>query len=140
MNICTRSDSSASIIRHYDGNSAEIIADRIASNIGSSFNIVLRKGVFYPSNWNKDDFDQFGNFTRSNIECLKNIPQRLFQSPTCGNGFKEMFEDCDCGLSSGCRRSCCDPQTCRLKTNTPCTFGKLNSLKIVYKDSNEVNN
>lgn len=115
-------------MRHYDGNSEAVIADRIGSNIGSSFNIVLRKDVFNPSKWNAHDFDQFGNFTKSDTQCLKNVPQRIFQSPTCGNLFIESGENCDCGLPSQCRSSCCDPQTCRNQPNTICSKSILNAL------------
>ena len=32
--------------------------------------------------------------------CLRNKPEKLFQSPTCGNSFVEAGEECDCGLKN----------------------------------------
>lgn len=39
----------------------------------------------------------------------------------CGNGIVETGEECDCGGASGCgANSCCDPTTCKLKSNAVC--------------------
>ncbi|KAH3963138.1 hypothetical protein HBI56_200790 [Parastagonospora nodorum] len=40
---------------------------------------------------------------------------------TCGNGIVEGDEQCDCGGSAGCgNNQCCDPQTCKFKSNAVC--------------------
>lgn len=69
----------------------------------------------------------FNTFKNGATNCLKNVPQKIFDSPTCGNGFVESGEECDCGLPSACKSSCCNPQTCKLKPNVPCSAGKQNS-------------
>lgn len=55
--------------------------------------------------------------------CLRNEPAKLFDSPTCGNGFVEDGEDCDCGLPEYCDNLCCDPHTCKLSQNATCATG-----------------
>lgn len=67
-------------------------------------------------------------FERGMDYCLRNKPTRLFSSPTCGNGFVEPGEQCDCGLilshkeRSKCA-SCCDPDRCMLRSNATCATG-----------------
>jgi hypothetical protein len=40
---------------------------------------------------------------------------------TCGNGIVEGDEQCDCGGASGCgNNKCCDPTTCKFRTNAVC--------------------
>jgi hypothetical protein len=56
--------------------------------------------------------------------CLKNKPPKLFDSPTCGNGFVEAGEQCDCGLKQYCNNSCCNPETCMLYSNASCATGE----------------
>ncbi|XP_028028222.1 disintegrin and metalloproteinase domain-containing protein 12 [Bombyx mandarina] len=68
------------------------------------------------------------SFERGMDYCLRNKPRRLFQSPTCGNGFIEPGEQCDCGMTpdrsgrSDCHR-CCHPTTCMLRANATCGAG-----------------
>jgi hypothetical protein len=39
----------------------------------------------------------------------------------CGNGIVEGDEQCDCGGKAGCgNNNCCDPTTCKFKTNAVC--------------------
>lgn len=38
----------------------------------------------------------------------------------CGNGIVEAGEDCDCGGTSCGANPCCDPTTCKFKTNAVC--------------------
>ncbi|CAG9794728.1 unnamed protein product [Diatraea saccharalis] len=66
-------------------------------------------------------------FERGMDYCLRNKPKRLFDSPTCGNGFVEAGEQCDCGISvddgrDPCR-GCCHPDTCMLRANATCAAG-----------------
>ncbi|KAJ0170711.1 hypothetical protein K1T71_013483 [Dendrolimus kikuchii] len=68
------------------------------------------------------------SFERGMDYCLRNKPKRLFNSPTCGNGFVEPAEQCDCGIMADKREpnpchACCDPDTCMLRRNATCAAG-----------------
>ncbi|XP_063629939.1 disintegrin and metalloproteinase domain-containing protein 33-like [Cydia splendana] len=70
--------------------------------------------------------------------CLRNIPKRLFDSPTCGNGFQEEGEECDCGTTPGAFSpgdgdhnactACCKPD-CTLRANATCGHGQCCDIK-----------
>uniref|UniRef100_A0A8B9CRQ3 ADAM metallopeptidase domain 15 n=1 Tax=Anser brachyrhynchus TaxID=132585 RepID=A0A8B9CRQ3_9AVES len=57
--------------------------------------------------------------------CLFNVPepQRLAESPRCGNHFLEPGEGCDCGLSLECTDPCCNSSTCQLVPGAQCATG-----------------
>ncbi|XP_013402377.1 disintegrin and metalloproteinase domain-containing protein 9 isoform X1 [Lingula anatina] len=61
--------------------------------------------------------------------CLRNKPTRLFGSPTCGNGFVEDGEQCDCGLPEECKNKCCNASSCTLMTNATCATGTCCNLQ-----------
>nr|XP_023017141.1 zinc metalloproteinase-disintegrin-like batroxstatin-2 isoform X1 [Leptinotarsa decemlineata] len=63
-------------------------------------------------------------FSRGMDYCLKNKPRWLFNGPLCGNGFVEPGEQCDCGLPEYCENSCCDAETCTLRSNATCASGE----------------
>ncbi|XP_034837108.1 zinc metalloproteinase-disintegrin-like 4a [Maniola hyperantus] len=64
-------------------------------------------------------------FERGMDHCLRNKPKSLFDSPTCGNGFVEPGEQCDCGLSPDPACAvCCQPLTCALRSNATCASGE----------------
>lgn len=78
-----------------------------------------------PRHWSQCSVDQLNlAFHHGMNHCLKNKPKKLFDSPTCGNGFVEPGEECDCGLPEFCDNACCDPNTCRLHTNATCATGE----------------
>ncbi|XP_014744804.1 PREDICTED: disintegrin and metalloproteinase domain-containing protein 15 [Sturnus vulgaris] len=54
--------------------------------------------------------------------CLSNVPepQLLTGSPTCGNHFVELGEECDCGLSVECTDPCCNSSSCQLMPGAMC--------------------
>ncbi|RVE44055.1 hypothetical protein evm_011292 [Chilo suppressalis] len=66
-------------------------------------------------------------FERGMDYCLRNKPKRMFDSPTCGNGFVEPGEQCDCGISidksPDLCSACCNPATCMLRSNATCAAG-----------------
>ncbi|NXH28704.1 ADA15 protein, partial [Myiagra hebetior] len=73
----------------------------------------------------------FSNCSRQDLEhslqqgqgwCLSNIPkpQVLTGSPTCGNHFVELGEECDCGLSVECTDPCCNSSSCQLMPGAAC--------------------
>lgn len=122
--MCENVHEAANILKHEDNDTPMILANLLSINIAANFEIPLGSPVYQPLQWTSGDFDKFTNFTKSNTGCLKNVPLRLFKSPTCGNGFLEANEECDCGLPSVCRSSCCDPLTCKKRPNSLCTTGK----------------
>ena len=62
--------------------------------------------------------------------CLRNKPEKLFDSPVCGNGFVESGEQCDCGLPEYCTNTCCNATTCMLFSNATCATGKCCDLEV----------
>ena len=66
---------------------------------------------------------QYAFFLSGMDYCLRNKPEKLFQSPTCGNSFVEAGEECDCGLKDHCDNPCCNPETCTLFANATCATG-----------------
>lgn len=70
------------------------------------------------THWSDCSIHQLNTATRKGIHhCLQLVPKKLFESPTCGNGFVETSEECDCGLPAACKNVHCDPQTCKFQTN-----------------------
>ncbi|KAF2017415.1 zincin [Aaosphaeria arxii CBS 175.79] len=55
-------------------------------------------------------------------ECLSNNRGvTTISGQRCGNGIVEGDEECDCGGTEGCgNNQCCDPQTCKFKSNAVC--------------------
>ncbi|XP_075986561.1 zinc metalloproteinase-disintegrin-like VLAIP-B [Anticarsia gemmatalis] len=80
---------------------------------------------FTPSRWSSCSLDTLAESFTSGLDyCLRNKPKRLFESPTCGNGFVEAGEQCDCGASArGACLACCDRATCMLRANATCGAG-----------------
>nr|POE90621.1 disintegrin and metalloproteinase domain-containing protein b [Quercus suber] len=54
--------------------------------------------------------------------CLSNNRQvTTISGQQCGNGIVEPGEECDCGGTAGCGdNDCCNPDTCKFKTNAVC--------------------
>lgn len=112
---------------------AKVIANGFCRNLASSFNIRFDEKIKNnPLDWDSNDIAQFNNFKMGDTRCLQNFPLKIFESPTCGNGFVEEDEECDCGFSMECSKLCCDPNTCKLLPKTSCKTGKLNSY-IAYE-------
>ncbi|KAB5528302.1 hypothetical protein PHYPO_G00138690 [Pangasianodon hypophthalmus] len=66
-------------------------------------------------------------------ECLLNKPQAkdLVQPPVCGNGFREIGEECDCGSVKECTNPCCNATSCTLTKGSTCAEGECcNDCKI----------
>lgn len=124
-NACKRKDFASGVLKHYDDSTIIHIADRITLNIATNFDIDFRGNYKYNvSDWKENEIEQFNNFKSSDDSCFHNLPEKILQNPTCGNGFVEPGEECDCGLLSECRSVCCDPETCKLRPNVKCTTGK----------------
>lgn len=124
-NSCETKAFSCGVVTHYDDTKEQNVADRMSLNIGMSFNIFFGDHIDGgPQDWPTKHVDSLIEFAKGDVRCLRNVPQKVFRSPTCGNGFVEPGEECDCGLSAACKNSCCDASTCKLKPNAKCATGK----------------
>ncbi|EDV29259.1 uncharacterized protein TRIADDRAFT_1282, partial [Trichoplax adhaerens] len=63
------------------------------------------------------------SFSEGLGSCLFNIPTKLYTKPSCGNGFIEEGEQCDCGSVSECQDHCCNASTCMLAPHAACSTG-----------------
>ncbi len=54
----------------------------------------------------------------------------LYDGPTCGNGFTEPGEECDCGLAEHCENPCCDANTCMIHLNATCASGTCCDMEV----------
>lgn len=80
-----------------------------------------------PTRWSECSVHQLNFAIHQGMNhCLKNVPTSLFNPPTCGNGFVEAGEECDCGLQNNCK--CCD-SFCKLYSNATCATGKCCDLE-----------
>lgn len=119
VHSCERNFFSNGIIKYYDDSTVAAIADRISLNIASSFDVDFKGDFKYlPTDWKKSETDQFNSFKNGVIYCFQNFPHKIFQSPTCGNGFIETDEECECSSPDECNSLCCDAQSCRRR---PCS-------------------
>lgn len=114
---------------HYNDSKEIHVADRIALGISMgfvTFGASDYKPKFDPMLWENQDLDEFYAFLKHDISCLQNFPSKIIAS--CGNGFAENEEECDCGLPESCKNSCCDPTTCKKRSNAVCASGKCCNL------------
>ncbi|XP_011065358.1 PREDICTED: uncharacterized protein LOC105152646 [Acromyrmex echinatior] len=83
-----------------------------------------------PTHWSTCSLEHLAlAFEHGMDYCLRNKPQKLFDSPICGNGFVEPGEQCDCGLKEHCDNPCCNVTTCMLHSNASCATGECCDLK-----------
>lgn len=124
--MCVNNEYSCGIARHYDDSKEKEMADRITLGITMMFITFGNndyKPKYHPKDWDSRDFGEYADFLKRDINCLKNLPKKLFGAPTCGNGFVENGEECDCGLPSVCKNLCCTDK-CELRSDAKCWSGK----------------
>ncbi|XP_064650689.1 zinc metalloproteinase-disintegrin-like crotastatin [Lineus longissimus] len=58
--------------------------------------------------------------------CLANYPTTFYADATCGNGYVETGEECDCGSEADCPTvdPCCQTTGCKLKSSSECGSGE----------------
>ncbi|VVC31963.1 Hypothetical protein CINCED_3A014758 [Cinara cedri] len=78
-----------------------------------------------PTHWSSCSMEYLAlAFEHGMDYCLRNKPEKLFDSPVCGNSFVEDGEQCDCGIKDVCNNPCCNPETCMLYMNASCATGQ----------------
>ncbi|XP_074973643.1 zinc metalloproteinase-disintegrin-like NaMP [Phalacrocorax aristotelis] len=80
-----------------------------------------------PEKFSSCSLQSFEKYMLSDMpKCLTNIPDinSIVAPPSCGNGFVEKGEECDCGTPEECTNDCCDPQTCKLTAGSMCAHGE----------------
>jgi hypothetical protein len=94
-------------------------------------------GLKNPSKWSECSKQQFADAFHQGMDyCLHNLPNQLYGSAVCGNGFTEPGEQCDCGLPSDCTNRCCNATECKLFPNATCAVGECcdqSTCQVPYK-------
>ncbi|KAM4622611.1 disintegrin and metalloproteinase domain-containing protein 11 [Discoglossus pictus] len=83
-------------------------------------------GYYLPQKFSRCSLDEYSQFLQDGGgSCLFNKPHKLLDPPSCGNGFVETGEECDCGSAHECNRTgaanCC--KKCTLSHNAMCSDG-----------------
>lgn len=94
-----------------------------------------------PRHWSSCSVKQVVEAFKHGIDhCLYNKPKILFR-PSCGNGFIDEGEECDCGLVESCTNPCCNATTCKLVKGAKCANGDCcdrKSCEIIPKEASHV--
>ncbi|XP_044004033.1 zinc metalloproteinase-disintegrin-like crotastatin [Aphidius gifuensis] len=137
--ICSTENSGSVSVHHSSvvGLVAATLAHELAHNLGIDhdtedcscpdelciMNPICQNDVI-PIHWSACSFKNLSHAYRQGLDyCLRNKPKMLFDSPTCGNGFVERGEECDCGLPEKCNNHCCNAALCKLHPNASCATG-----------------
>uniref|UniRef100_A0A8C5QJ62 ADAM metallopeptidase domain 11 n=1 Tax=Leptobrachium leishanense TaxID=445787 RepID=A0A8C5QJ62_9ANUR len=83
-------------------------------------------GYYLPQKFSRCSVDEYSQFLQDGGgSCLFNKPLKLLDAPSCGNGFVEVGEECDCGSPAECAKSgagnCC--KKCTLSHDAMCSDG-----------------
>ncbi|NXQ20251.1 ADA28 protein, partial [Peucedramus taeniatus] len=79
-----------------------------------------------PKEFSSCSLQSFEKFMLADMpECLTNVPElsSIIAPASCGNGFLEKGEECDCGTPEECTNECCDPESCKLSSGAACAHG-----------------
>ncbi|NWZ98578.1 ADA28 protein, partial [Nesospiza acunhae] len=79
-----------------------------------------------PKEFSSCSLQSFESFMLASMpRCLSNVPElgSIIAPASCGNGFLERGEECDCGTPEECTNECCDPETCKLSSGAACAHG-----------------
>lgn len=75
---------------------------------------------------------------RAQIHVIEPGSKKVLGDERCGNGVKEIGEECDCGGTESCANDTCCFSNCTLKANAFCRYlyyivGRLERLKFLSK-------
>ncbi|KFO71592.1 Disintegrin and metalloproteinase domain-containing protein 28, partial [Cuculus canorus] len=133
---------SAGIIQDHNRNEiavAATMAHEMGHNLGMSHDTdacscsgevcIMTDTVSYvvPKDFSSCSLQSFEKYMLSDMpKCLTNIPEvsSIIAPSSCGNGFVEEGEECDCGTPEECTNDCCDPMTCTLTAGSTCAHGE----------------
>uniref|UniRef100_A0A182JES0 Disintegrin and metalloproteinase domain-containing protein 12 n=1 Tax=Anopheles atroparvus TaxID=41427 RepID=A0A182JES0_ANOAO len=116
----------ASTLAHEMGHSFSMEHDEDADCACPDRRCIMTRSVtgLTLQHWSNCSLEQLAvGFGRGLNHCLGNRPDRLALA-SCGNGFVEPGEECDCGLEEACENHCCDAATCRLRGDAVCATGE----------------
>jgi len=138
--ICSRT--SAGVTQDLNSNPAIVantLAHEIGHNLGFSHNtgecvcenepcVMASIKPYVPVKGFSDcAVNQLNERANNRQSCIYDIPDKLFMNQTCGNGYLEDGEQCDCGTIEDCKRAgadkCCNATTCKLHSSAQCTIG-----------------
>ncbi|KAK9395195.1 VENOM COMPONENT: snake venom metalloproteinase-mad-1b [Crotalus adamanteus] len=125
----TRRHFVANRMAHELGHNLGIDHDRDSCTCGANSCIMSATVSNEPSSQFSDcSLNKYLNYIvryQSTTRCLHNEPSEtdIVSPPFCGNYFKEVGEDCDCGPPANCQNPCCDAATCKLTTGSQCAEG-----------------
>ncbi|XP_068152691.1 disintegrin and metalloproteinase domain-containing protein adm-2-like, partial [Drosophila tropicalis] len=143
--ICTSTHSGGIAAQH--SKTLAVVATTMAHEMGHSLGMndeiencicpdeaCIMNGMSYknfnPVSWSSCSINSLHtSFSKEITHCLRNKPERLFESPDCGNGFVEPGEECDCGLPDYCKNPCCNAHTCKLNLDALCADGECCDLE-----------
>ncbi|XP_063315386.1 disintegrin and metalloproteinase domain-containing protein 11 [Pelobates fuscus] len=126
------------------GGMAVTLAETLGQNLGMMWNkprtsagdckcpdlwlgcIMEDTGYYLPQKFSRCSIDEYNQFLQDGGgSCLFNKPLKLLDAPSCGNGFVELGEECDCGSPTECAKSgagnCC--KKCTLSHDAMCSDG-----------------
>uniref|UniRef100_A0A8C9UIV0 Uncharacterized protein n=1 Tax=Serinus canaria TaxID=9135 RepID=A0A8C9UIV0_SERCA len=79
-----------------------------------------------PREFSSCSLQSFQSFLLAELpRCLSDVPEAasIIAPASCGNGFLERGEECDCGTPEECTNECCDPESCKLISGATCAHG-----------------
>ncbi|XP_040187175.1 disintegrin and metalloproteinase domain-containing protein 11 [Rana temporaria] len=142
--ICSLTRSGGLIEYGSIGAMAVTLAQTLGQNLGMMYNkprpaagecscpdlwlgcIMEDTGYHLPKKFSRCSVDEYRQFLQNGGgRCLFNKPLKLLDPPSCGNGFVEVGEECDCGSPAECNRTgagnCC--KKCTLSHDAMCSDG-----------------
>jgi hypothetical protein len=140
---------SANILTHEMGHNFNMLHDGTSSGnscpnagyvMASSGCLTCSSFVTEFSTCSKGYYSSMMQYRPTSTACLDNKPVYVYGNPSCGDGFVEGDEECDCG-SSDCssKDPCCNGATCKLQPGADCSNSQAccQNCRIVARSANK---